>query len=63
MDSKFEINMPMHPGNEISGLSLVLQLSGHNLLPMYKKIKQPPVTRFSASHKHEKNVAKKTLPG
>lgn len=55
--------MPMHPGNEISGLSLVLQLSGHNLLPMYKKIKQPPVTRFSASHKHEKNVAKKTLPG
>lgn len=36
MNRKFEINMPKHPENEISSLSLVLQLSGPNLLRIKK---------------------------
>lgn len=63
MDSKFEINMLMYLGNEILGFLFVLQLSGYNLLFMYKKIKQFLVICFLVSYKYEKNVVKKIFLG
>lgn len=65
MNSKFEINMPKNLQNKISSLSLVLQLSGPNLLPMYLKKKKKSLQLLAfqiqktASHKqHGKKCPK-----